>query len=112
LNSRSFFVASYTQILRYLRCPRSYRYRYLDGWREKETRASLLFGRAFEKALAAFFSREDSAAVLFKEWGAYRDAHLEYSHGDDWERMARQGLRTLRQPRVLKIAVSNGDTAF
>src|SRR5450759_5529485 len=88
---RPVMVYSHTQIAQYLRCPRSYRYRYLDGWREKDTRASLLFGRAFEKALAAFFLREDSAAVLFKEWGAYRDAHLEYAHGDDWERMARQG---------------------
>jgi hypothetical protein len=36
-----------------------YRYRYLDGWREKENRASLLFGRAFEKALATYFAGED-----------------------------------------------------
>ena len=28
-------VYSYTQISQYLRCPRSYRYRYLDGWREE-----------------------------------------------------------------------------
>ena len=90
-------IYSHTQISQYLRCPRSYRYRYLDGWREKETRASLLFGRAFEKALAAYFSREDSAAALFKEWGAYRDAQIEYSHGDDWERMARQGVQLLER---------------
>jgi hypothetical protein len=25
---------SFTQIANYLRCPRSYRHRYLDGWRE------------------------------------------------------------------------------
>src|SRR6266404_4045973 len=43
---------SYTQISQYLRCPRSYRFRYLDGWREKESRAALCFGRCFEKALA------------------------------------------------------------
>jgi len=36
---------SYTQIAQYLRCPRSYRYRYLDGWKEKDSRATLLFGR-------------------------------------------------------------------
>ncbi len=88
---------SYTQIAQYLRCPRSYRFRYLDGWREKETRASLLFGRSFEKALAAFFLREDSAAVLFKEWGAHQDAQLEYSKGDDWERMFRQGVQLLER---------------
>jgi hypothetical protein len=88
---------SYTQVSQYLRCPRSYRYRYLDGWREKESRASLCFGRCFEKALAAFFEREDAGAVLFKEWGAYRDVQLEYSHGDDWEKLLRQGIGLLEQ---------------
>jgi len=88
---------SYTQISQYLRCPRSYRHRYLDGWREKETRAAMLFGRCFEKALAAFFLREDSAAVLFKEWGAYRDAQLEYGNGDSWDRVVRQGVQLLEQ---------------
>ena len=51
---------SYTQISQYLRCPRSYRYRYLDGWREKDTRAAMVFGRCFETALGAYFRREDS----------------------------------------------------
>jgi hypothetical protein len=88
---------SYTQIAQYVRCPKSYRYRYLDGWREKETRASLLFGRCFEKALAAFFLREDSSAVLFKQWGAYRDAQLEYKSGEDWERLVRQGVQLLER---------------
>jgi PD-(D/E)XK nuclease superfamily len=88
---------SYTQIAQYLRCPRSYRHRYLDGWREKDSRASLLFGRCFEKALAAFFSGKDSTAALFKEWGAYQDAQLEYSRGDDWDRMLRQGIRLLER---------------
>ena len=41
---------SFTQLSNYLRCPRSYRYRYLDGWREKETRAAMAFGRCFENA--------------------------------------------------------------
>ena len=88
---------SYSQISHFLRCPRSYRFRYLDGWREKESRAALCFGRCFEKALAAFFQREDAGAVWFKEWGAYRDVPLEYSHGDDWERLLRQGIALLEQ---------------
>ena len=86
---------SHTQISQYLRCPRSYRYRYLDGWQEKETKASLLFGRSFEKALAAYFSGEDSTATLYKEWGAYRDAALEYGKGDSWDRMVHQGVHLL-----------------
>ena len=44
---------SYTQISQYMSCPRRYRYRYLDGWKEKDTRAAMLFGRAFEQAVAA-----------------------------------------------------------
>jgi len=88
---------SYTQIAQYVRCPRSYRYRYLDGWRERDNRASLLFGRAFEKALAALFAGEDSTAVLFKEWGAYQDAPIEYSKGDGWEHIFRQGVQLLEK---------------
>jgi hypothetical protein len=88
---------SYSQISQFLRCPRSYRYRYLDGWREKESRAALCFGRSFEKALGAFFEREDAGAVLFREWGAYRDVSLEYTHGDDWERLLRQGIALLEK---------------
>jgi len=78
-------------------CPRSYRHRYLDGWREKETRAALLFGRCFEQALAACFLRQDSAAVFFKEWGTYREAALEYSNGDTWDRLAHQGVQMLEK---------------
>jgi hypothetical protein len=46
-----------------LTCPRRYRHRYLDGWKERDTRAAMLFGRAFEQALGAYFRREDSGAV-------------------------------------------------
>ena len=88
---------SYTQIAQYLRCPRSYRYRYLDGWHEKDNRASMVFGRCFEKALAAYFAGEDSTAALFKEWGAYQEGQLEYSRGDGWERMFRQGVQLLER---------------
>jgi hypothetical protein len=49
-------IYSYTQISQYLTCPRRYRHRYLDGWKEKDTRAAMLFGRAFEQALGALYS--------------------------------------------------------
>src|SRR5712691_7355542 len=88
---------SYTQISHYLTCPRRYRHRYLDGWREKDTRAAMLFGRAFESALAAFFRREDSAAVLFREWSACRNQDLQYSTGDSWDRMLQQGIQLLER---------------
>jgi hypothetical protein len=97
-------IFSHTQISQYLRCPRSYRYRYLDGWREKETRAAMAFGRCFERALAAYFSGEDSSAVLFKEWGAFRDTPFEYKKGESWDRLVHQGVHLLemfaREDRV------------
>jgi PD-(D/E)XK nuclease superfamily len=88
---------SYTQISQYLRCPRSYRYHYLDGWQEKETRAAMAFGRCFERALAAYFLGEDCTSVLFKGWGAFRDAPFEYKRGDSWDRLVHQGLHLLER---------------
>src|SRR5947207_6938170 len=88
-------IYSYTQISQYLTCPRRYRHRYLDGWREKDTRAAMLFGRAFESALAAFFRREDSSAVLFREWSAFKQQDLQYSKYDSWDRMLQQGIQLL-----------------
>ena len=72
---------SYTQISQYLSCPRRYRHRYLEGWKEKDTRAAMLFGRGFEQALSAYFRREDSAAVFFREWSLHQNSPLEYSNG-------------------------------
>ena len=86
---------SYTQISQYLTCPRRYRHRYLDGWQEKGTRAAMLFGRAFERALAAYFLREDPAAALLREWSACQKLGLQYSNGDTWDRMLQQGIMLL-----------------
>ncbi|PYX51691.1 MAG: hypothetical protein DMG76_31430 [Acidobacteria bacterium] len=83
---------SYTQISHYLTCPRRYRHRYLDGWLEKDSRAAMLFGRAFEKALAAYFLREDPGASLFREWTECQNQSLRYSNGDSWDRMLQQGI--------------------
>src|SRR5947199_7034606 len=88
-------IYSYTQISQYLGCPRKYRHRYLDGWQEKDTRAAMLFGRAFEQALGAYFRREDPAAALFKEWAAFQNQPLHYSERDSWDRMLQQGLQLL-----------------
>jgi hypothetical protein len=89
-------IYSYTQIATYLRCPRSYRYRYLDGWREKDTRAALIFGRCFEKALDAYFCGDDCGATLYREWGTYREAGFEYKKGETWDRLLHQGIHLLQ----------------
>jgi CRISPR/Cas system-associated exonuclease Cas4 (RecB family) len=86
---------SYTQISHYLTCPRRYRHRYLDGWKEKDTRAAMLFGRAFELALGAYFRRQDPGEVLFREWSVWKSQALQFSNHDSWDRMLEQGIMLL-----------------
>src|SRR5260370_269486 len=88
---------SYTQISNYLTCPRRYRHRYLDGWQEKDTRAAMLFGRAFEQTLAAYFRHEDATATLYREWAVYQKQPLRYSERDSWDRMLQQGVQLLER---------------
>ena len=97
-------IYSYTQISQYLTCPRRYRHRYLDGWKEKDTRAAMLFGRAFELALGAFFRSEDPGDVLFREWSVCKDQPLQFSHSDTWDRMLKQGIMLLT--RFCRMIVS------
>src|SRR5438067_10005972 len=89
-------IYSYTQISQYLSCPRRYKHRYLDGWKEKDTRATMLFGRAFEQAVAAYFQRQDASEVLYREWAAHRNnSDLHYSERDSWDRMLQSGVQLL-----------------
>src|SRR5713226_10418267 len=105
---RTAMIYSYSQINQYLRCPRSCRFRYLDGWREKETRAAMVFGRCFEKALHAYFCREDSAAALFKEWACFRETPFEYTKAETWDRLVHQGVHLLeRFARDNRIRIPN-----
>ena len=69
---------SFTQISQYLSCPRRYRYRYLDGWQEKDTRAAMLFGRCFEKAAADIINPDVcnvGGLLELKEIGAMAEAY-------------------------------------
>jgi hypothetical protein len=88
---------SYTQISQYLSCPRRYKHRYLDGWKEKDIRAAMVFGRAFEQALGAYFQRQDAAAVLYREWSTHRESGLHYSERDSWDRMLQSGVQLLER---------------
>jgi len=90
-------IYSFTQLSHYLTCPRRYRHRYLDGWKEKDTRAAMLFGRAFEQALAAYFRKEDAAVTLYREWAAYKAQPLHYSERDSWDSMLQQGIQLLER---------------
>src|SRR5207248_10719598 len=56
----------------------------------------MLFGRAFEQAVAAYFQRQDASEVLYREWAAHRDnSNLHYSERDSWARMLRPRVQLL-----------------
>jgi PD-(D/E)XK nuclease superfamily len=57
----------------------------------------MLFGRAFEQALMAYFLRRDSSAVLYEQWSTYRRADLHYANGESWDRMLQQGIELLKR---------------
>jgi hypothetical protein len=86
---------SFTQISQYLRCPRLYRYKYLDGWQEKDARASMIFGRCFETALGVYFCEGDATAAFLREWDKYRDARLEFGKNESWDKLYHHGIRLL-----------------
>jgi hypothetical protein len=99
-------IYSYTQISQYLSCPRRYKHRYLDGWKEKDTRAAMMFGQAFEQAVAAYFQRMDAAVALFQEWSAHRDSGLHYSERNNWDRMLQSG--SIETGRSIKSILRQG----
>ena len=88
---------SYTQISQYVTCPRRYRYRYLDGWQEKNLRAAMLFGRAFEQAIAALFRHQDPVAALFEQWAVCKRMEPVYPARDTWDSMLQQGVRLIER---------------
>ena len=88
-------IYSYTQISQYLSCPRRYRHRYIDGWSEKDARAAMIFGRAFELALGAYFRREDPGEVLFRQWSSCKNRALKFSSHETWDRMLERGIMLL-----------------
>jgi PD-(D/E)XK nuclease superfamily len=91
---------SYTQISNYLQCPLKYKYRYVDGWREKDDKANLIFGRVFQKAVEAHFLGVEAVEFFTFQWSSFKTAPLEYGSGDSWERMLEQGQDLLRRFRA------------
>src|SRR5947209_17832202 len=57
----------------------------------------MLFGRAFEQALGAYFRREDAAVALYREWAQSKDQPLHYSERGNWDRMLQQGIQLLER---------------
>jgi hypothetical protein len=104
---------SYTQLSQFLACPRRYQFRYVDGWKERADGAKLLFGRAFETALEAFFRREDPAQALFDAWSAVKAQPVTFSARESWDALLQHGIRLLEAfARQERIQIPRPDHAF
>ena len=55
----------------------------------------MLFGRAFEQAVGAYFQRQDAATLLYREWSSHGESGLHYSERDSWDRMLQSGVQLL-----------------
>ena len=104
---------SYTQLSAYLQCPLRYKYHYLDGWTEREDKASLVFGRIFQTVVEAQFLVPDSVRFFTEHWQPVRKLSLEYAPGDSWEKMLAQGQELLtRFQQDERVQIEDGRTDF
>ena len=73
----------------------------------------MVFGRAFEQALWAYFQREDPGTALFREWATHKASKLEYSNVTRWDRMLQQGItaRALCPGRPSPRSSASGELA-
>jgi hypothetical protein len=104
---------SYTQLSTYLQCPLKYKYHYLDGWQERDDKASLVFGRVFQMAVESQFLVSNSVRFFTEHWQKVKDLSLEYASGDSWEKMFEQG-KTLLQlfQQHQRVQIEDGRTDF
>jgi len=57
----------------------------------------MLFGRAFEQAVAAYFLHEGSSALWLGGSAAHRETSLEHSNRDTWDQMLQQVIQLLKR---------------
>jgi len=90
-------------------CPYKYYLRRILGWREKDIKASLLFGRALESAIQYHHEHNghDPIAKFKQLWGEHKEnKDLVYTKTEaSWESLDRAGsemikLYTIRQPNL------------
>lgn len=99
---------SYSAGLEFDHCPYKYYLHRIMGWREKDSKAALLFGRALEDAIQFY---HEAGGKLGEEefirlWAMVKDKPLAYTKKErDWDSLMRAGremmrLYMIRQPSM------------
>lgn len=87
---------SYSRVAKYLLCPEQYRLYYVEGLRPKLQSASLEFGQAVHKALAAAFLEDRHPVAEFtRRWDAFKGAKLRYAYRENWGKLFERGQQLL-----------------
>jgi hypothetical protein len=98
--------------------PLKYRLRRIDGWREKDTKASFRFGRVLESAIQFHIENgnEGGLAEFTRLWAEHKDnKDLTYTKTEvDWASLNRCGreMMILFQLRLPQLPISNEISVF
>lgn len=102
VNSKGFEVRShsYSAGSLFRECAQKYKLQRLDGWKEREQRASMEFGKAIETAIQAYHARHslDEALIVFRNfWETLKTADLKYAPVEkDWQSLALSGEEMIK----------------
>jgi hypothetical protein len=80
-------------------CAQKYKLARLDGWKEREQRASMQFGIALEAAIKTYHELDLAEALItFRSiWGPLQNAALTYTHTEqNWEALGKSGEEMIR----------------
>jgi RecB family exonuclease len=79
---------SFSRINRYLTCPASYYFYYIERLRLKVPKATLVFGSLIHLALAHLFNKKAEPVKFFTEvWDGLKQVELTYGKKDSWEKL-------------------------
>lgn len=98
---------SYSAGLEFDHCPLKYYLHRIMGWREKDSKAALLFGRALEDAIEFYhLAGRGGEEEFIRLWAMVKDKELTYTKREvNWEGLMRAGremmrLYIIRQPSL------------
>lgn len=86
---------SHTSVSSYKSCPRKYKLRYIERYREKVQRSPLCFGSALDDGLNALLTgKADPMEAFNKAWNKYINVSVKYSKSDvDAELLSNEELQ-------------------
>lgn len=97
---------SYSAGLEFEQAPLKFKLRRIYGWREKDTKAALLFGRALESAVQYFHETAGQGDVVHefaRLWAPQADKTLIYTRAEgDWASLLRAGTEMVRLYRLIQ----------